>query len=139
MPPVSPVVAYALREFAADEQVPLRVSGACMAPLVKSGSVVTFVRRRWYWPGDPVVVHSPDGLLLVHRLLGTYRGRSGWRCVTQGDNAPSPDTALPWSSVVGRVGGGDCHALITRVPLRHRLVACGRFLRHALRAVIRRS
>ncbi len=139
MPPVSPTVACALREFAADEQWSLRVSGNCMAPLVTSGSVVSVVRRQWYWPGDPVVVHAPDGLLLVHRLLGYYRGEIGWRCLTQGDNAPSPDAALPWSSVIGRVGGGDCHAFITRVPLRHRLLACGRFLRHALRAAIRRS
>ena len=117
----------------------LRVNGDCMAPLVTSGAVVSVVRRRFYWPGDPVVVHATDGRLLAHRLLGFYRRRGGWRCVTQGDNAPYPDSALPWSSVVGRVEGGDCGALVTRVPLRHRLLACGRFLRHALRAARRRS
>jgi hypothetical protein len=110
-----------------------------MAPLVASGAVVSIVRPRRYWPGDAVVVHTADGRLLVHRLLGFYRGRNGWRCLTQGDGSPAPDGSLPSTSLVGRVEGGECHVDLGRVPVRHRLRASARFVKHALRAATRRA
>ncbi len=138
MPVVSVTFARALRELAAETPLSLRISGDCMAPLLASGAVVRIARRRFYCPGDPVVVHALDGRLLVHRLLGSYSRGRGWRWLTQADNAPWPDTPLPLASVIGKVVGGDCHAHVIHVPFRHRLWACGRFLRHALRAARRR-
>ena len=134
---VSTRIANALRELAAEMPVSLRVSGECMAPLLESGALIQVARQPFYWPGDLMVVHAPDGRLLVHRLLGCYSKGWGWRCLTQADNATQPDFALPLTHVIGRVVGGDGHAYAIRIPFRHRLWACGRFFRHALRAARR--
>lgn len=134
---VSTRIANALRELAAEMPVSLRVSGECMAPLLESGALIQVARQPFYWPGDLMVVQAPDGHLLVHRLLGYYSKGRGWRCLTQADNATQPDSALPLTHVVGRVVGSDGHAYAIRIPFRHRLWACGRFFRHALRAARR--
>ena len=109
--PVSVTVARALRQLAAEMPVNVRVSSDCMTPLLESGAMIQVVRQPFYWPGDLVVVHAPDGRLLVHRLLGCYARRREWCWLTQADNAFRPDPALPWSCVIGRVVGGDCHVL----------------------------
>ena len=134
---VSTRIVRGLRELAAEMPVSLRVSGECMAPLLASGAMIQVIRQPFYWPGDLMVVHAPDGRLLVHRLLGCYSKGRGWRWLTQADNALRPDLALPLTHVVGRVVGGDGHAHTIHIPFRHRLWACGRFLRHALRAACR--
>jgi hypothetical protein len=131
---------WLFREFvySATAPVDLRVRGHCMSPLLASGAVVRVAARRFYWPGDLVVVLAPDGRLLAHRLLGWYwkQGSRWW--LTQADSAPGPDPAIPLTHFVGKVVGGDSHPHAFHVPLRHRLWACGRFLQHALRAVRRR-
>ena len=132
---VSTRIVRGLRELAVESPVSLRVSGECMVPLLASGAMIQVIRQPFYWPGDVVVVHAADGRLLAHRLLGCYSKGQGWRCLTQADNAMQPDFALPLTHIVGRVVGGDGHAYAIRIPFRHRLWACGRFLRHALRAV----
>ena len=134
---VSTRIVRGLRELAVESPVSLRVSGECMVPLLASGAMIQVIRQPFYWPGDVVVVHAADGRLLAHRLLGCYSKGQGWRCLTQADNAMQPDFALPLTHVVGRVVGGDGHAYAIRIPFRHRLWACGRFFRHALRAVRR--
>ena len=91
--PVSSTVVRALRELAVETPLSLQVSGECMAPLLESGAMIQIVRRRFYWPGDPLVVHAPDGRLLVHRLLGGYPKGRGWRWLTQADNALRPSPA----------------------------------------------
>ena len=127
MSTVSATVARALRELAAETPLSLRVSGDCMAPLLESGAMIQVVSRRFYWPGDPVVVHTPDGCLLVHRLLGCYSKGRGWHWLTQADNALRPDAAVPGERIIGRVCGGQCAPALIRAPLAHRLKALFRF------------
>jgi hypothetical protein len=127
-PPVSATVARALRELAVETPLSVRVNGECMAPLLESGAMIQIVRRRFYWPGDPLVVHAPDGRLLVHRLLGGYSKGRGWRWLTQADNALRPDAAVPAERIIGKVCGGQCAPAMVRVPFAHRLRAILRFL-----------
>jgi len=135
--PVSDRTALVLRAFATDAPLQVRVRGDCMAPLLESGATVSVASRRFYWPGDLVVVHALDGRLLVHRLLGCYARKGRLRWLTQADAAPRPDPALAATQIVGKVVGGEGHPHANQVPLRHRLWACGRFLRHAMRATQR--
>lgn len=109
-----------------------------MAPLLRSGASIRCAAQRRYWPGDLVVATAPDGYLLVHRLLGCLPGPDGLRWLTQADTATHPDGALPRERILGRVIGGEVHPAALSVPWRHRLWACGRLLRHALRAGARR-
>ena len=101
----------------------VRVSGECMAPLLESGAMIQVVRRRYYWPGDPVVVHAPDGRLLVHRLPCCYSKGQGWRWLTQADHALRPAVAVLAERIIGKVCGGDCSERLVRVPLAHRVRA----------------
>jgi hypothetical protein len=126
-PPVSATVARVLRELAAETPVRLQVSGQCMAPLLESGAMIQVVRRRFYWPGDPLVVHAPDGRLLAHRLLGFYPRARRLRWLTQADNALRPDAAVPAERIIGKVCGGQCAPAMVRVPFAHRLRAILRF------------
>lgn len=116
----------------------LQVHGSCMAPLLRSGASIHCAARRRYWPGDLVVAAAPDGRLLVHRLLGCLPGPEGPRWLTQADSATHPDGALPRNRILGRVVGGEAHPAALSIPWWHRLWACGRLLRHALRAGARR-
>ena len=127
MPAVSATVARALRELAVETPVSLRVSGECMAPLLESGAMIQVTRQPFYWPGDPLVVHAPDGRLLVHRLLGGYSKGRGWRWLTQADNALRPDAAVPAERIIGKVCGGQCAPALVCVPFAHRLRAILRF------------
>ena len=68
----SMTVARALHELAADAPVSLWVSGHCMAPLLESGAMIQVIRQKFYWLGDPLVIHAADGRLVDHRLLGFY-------------------------------------------------------------------
>jgi hypothetical protein len=109
-----------------------------MTPLLSDGARARVCPRRWYWPGDILVIHAADGTLLVHRLLGWYFRHGELRCLTQADAARRPDPGLTPCRILGKVSGGLVHPLAVRVPLRHRLWAWGRFLRHALRVLRRR-
>ena len=133
--PISTKVAQTLRELAAETPVRVRVSGECMAPLLANGAMIQVVRRRFYWPGDPVVVHALDGRLLVHRLLGGYSRGRGWRWLTQADHACRPDAAVPAERIIGRVCGGDCAARLIRAPLAARWRAARQFIRFGLTRV----
>ena len=124
---VSATVVRALRELAVETPLSLQVSGQCMAPLLESGAMIQVIRQPFYWPGDPLVVHAPDGRLLVHRLLGGYSKGRGWRWLTQADNALRPDAAVPAERIIGKVCGGQCAPAMVRVPFAHRLRAILRF------------
>lgn len=132
-------VVSALREWAAETPLAVRIQGDCMAPLLKSGATVHIIRQRFYPPGDVVVVHTPDGRLLAHRLLGCYRRRRQWRWLTQADSALWPDGAVPMERVLGKVCGGECSPLLVRVPLTHRLKAFLRFLLFGFFVIASRS
>jgi len=129
---VSTRIVRALRELATESPVSLRVSGECMVPLLANGAMIQVVRQRFYWPGDPLVVHAVGGHLLVHRLLGGYSKGRGWRWLTQADNAFRPDAAVPTERIIGKICGGDCSERLIRVPLAHRVKAVLRFFRLVL-------
>lgn len=132
---VPSTVAKALREMAAEAPVRLRVSGDCMAPLLQDGATIHVVRGRFYWPGDAIIVHAPDGRLLVHRLLGCYFKGKGWRWLTRADTAIWPDTAVPTERIVGKVCGGDCSPALIRPTVTHRWEALRRFILFAFYAM----
>ena len=125
--PVSKQVVRALRELAAEAPVNLRVNGDCMTPLLESGVMIQVIRQRFYWPGDPLVIHAADGRLLGHRLLGFYPWARRLRWLTQADNARWPDAAVPAERIIGKICGGQCAPTLVRVPLAHRAKAILRF------------
>lgn len=127
MRPVSGIVVGALRELASESPLSLWVSGNCMAPLLESGAMIQVVRQRFYWPGDPVVIHTADGRLLGHRLLGFYPWARRLRWLTQADNARWPDAAVSAERIIGKICGGQCAPALIRVPLAHRAKAVSRF------------
>lgn len=123
----------ALRSLAMDAPVRVRVNGDCMAPLVQHGAEVDVGHPgRWYWPGDVVVLLSPDRGLLLHRIIGAYRRRGAWMFLTQGDTADRPDRAVDSTLILGRACGGGCSAILVDIPGRHRFRALSRFVRFAL-------
>lgn len=132
---VSTRIVRGLRELATESPVSLRVSGECMMPLLANGAMIQVVRQRFYWPGDPLVVHAVGGHLLVHRLLGGYSKGRGWRWLTQADNAFRPDAAVPTERIIGKICGGDCSERLIRVPLADRWRAVRQFIRFGLTRV----
>ena len=132
---VSTRIVRGLRELAVESPVSIRVSGECMAPLLANGAMIQVVRQRFYWPGDPLVVHAVGGHLLVHRLLGGYSKGRGWRWLTQADNAFRPDVAVPTERIIGKICGGDCSERLIRVPLADRWRAARQFIRFGLTRV----
>lgn len=103
MSPSSPF--DALRGFAREGTVSVRVRGDCMAPVLADGSLVEVAAARLYWPGDVVVWSAPDGGLVAHRLLGYRLHRGSLALVTRGDSAAVHDSPVPLSRVLGRVSG----------------------------------
>ena len=79
-------------------QVQLTVTGACMAPALRPGDVVTLVSpaHRRPRPGDIVLFAVPDGFRL-HRLLWAPAA-GGWR--TKADSAPTWDAASSRADII---------------------------------------
>lgn len=115
----------------AREPLRIRIAGNCMAPLLMDGSWVWVQSARLYWPGDVLVIRSPRGCWLAHRLIGGYPKGRAWRWLTQADGAERPDNAVSRQAILGRIIGGECAADLASVPLGHRLWALGRFIRFA--------
>jgi signal peptidase I len=122
--------AEALRRFAREEPIEVRVRGRCMEPLLAEGSRVQVAPARVYWPGDVLVFRAPDGGLLAHRLLGCRRHGGAWALVTRGDSCSTHDSPVPPARVVGRVLGVD-----VPVPVRARALLS--FFRLALARLVR--
>lgn len=120
----------ALRGFAREGTVSVRVRGGCMAPVLADGSPVNVTAARLYWPGDVIVWSAPEGGLVAHRLLGYRLHRGSLALVTRGDSAAVHDPPVPLSRVLGRVSGA-------RVPLSARGRAVLAFLGIALRRLVR--
>lgn len=119
------ISARALRELAAEEEISLRVRGACMSPHVGNGDVVRVRRRRVYLPGDVIVFRTSAGDLAAHRLLG-------WRpagFVTRGDTCVVHDAPVRREEIVGRVQ--------MRVSYRLRVRALAEFARIVVRRLFR--
>lgn len=95
----------ALRGFAREGIITVRVRGDCMAPAIADGDTVQVAAARLYWPGDVVVWSAPEGGLVAHRLLGYRLHRGSLALVTRGDSSGLPDSPVPLSRVLGRVAG----------------------------------
>ena len=133
------VLVEALREVAAANPLSVRVSGDCMAPLVRDGAKVRVSGpARFYWPGDVVAVLTGRPGLALHRVIGCYRRDGRWRFITQGDKTAWPDTGVSSRQILGRVCGGECSERLVRIPLRSRLWALARFVGYAVNINIAR-
>lgn len=95
----------ALRGFAREGTVAVRVRGDCMEPAIADGDQVQVAAARLYWPGDVVVWSAPEGGLVAHRLLGYRLHRGSLALVTRGDSSAVPDSPVPLDRVLGRVAG----------------------------------
>ena len=116
-----------LQEIIHREFLTVTVQGNCMQPLLDDGARVQVRRKKFYLPGDVVVILSPSGRYLVHRFLGCYPGQGTVRFVTRADNGLRPDGAVAAGAVLGRVTGGQCRPQAFRVPLGTRIRALGHF------------
>ncbi len=128
----------ALREMADEDPLRLKVSGQCMSPLVNEGDFVEVSQARLYWPGDVIAFRTPDGRLLLHRLIGYWRHSHRLGLVTQGDTCSSCEASFGFDRVIGRVSGGDCAASLVSIPLTDRLWTLGRFARLVFKRVLAR-
>ncbi|HEX6641347.1 MAG TPA: S24/S26 family peptidase [Thermoanaerobaculia bacterium] len=87
----------ALRDASRETDVPLRVRGVCMTPLLDDGASVLVRARRFYLPGDVLVFRTNAGDLAAHRLLG-------WRAaglVTKGDRCVVHDPPVSRDAILG--------------------------------------
>ncbi len=123
----------ALQSLAADDGLPIRVSGHCMSPLIEDQATLRIRPRAIYLPGDILTFLGRDGRLTTHRLLGIFPRNGKLHCLTRPDNHAHPDAAFPLSQVLGRVTGGECLQDAIQVPWSARLNALGHFIGHALR------
>lgn len=133
---LEPAHLSAIRSIAA-ETVCINVSGDCMQPHLAHGAQLRVQSRRFYWPGDLLLVHSQALGLFVHRLIGGYRTGGEWRWLTQADTAIRPDPATTSDAIVGKVVGGDCALEIVSVPFMHRAQALWKFVRFVVNRTIR--
>ncbi len=127
-----------LRLLATDGPVNLKVTGASMAPLLRSGDRVRVRAHRRYWPGDIVAFRDWDGRLVIHRLLG-YRWRAGdIELIARGDASPRADVPIPLARVIGRLQTGRKET-VTAIPLHHRLHALFGFAGLVVKRLLRTS
>jgi signal peptidase I len=98
--PVHAAIDLACQAIAAGAEVPWRVVGASMQPLLRPGDVVIVqaaalhdLRR-----GDLVLIRRPTDVV-THRLVG--RDALGWRA--RGDNLLWFDPPFPDEAIVGRI------------------------------------
>ncbi len=108
------------------EAIDVRVRGMCMRGL-EDGAQIRVRRRRFYLPGDVVMVRRMDHWN-VHRLLGVAPGRHGWLVLTSADFGARHDPPRPVQELVGRVE----HP----VTFRERLRALGGYFRASMQRVL---
>lgn len=93
----------ALQGMVTDTPLSVRISGNCMAPVLKDQDLVKVQRQQWYWPGDILVLRLGDGRLVGHRLIGIYLRRKQLRFLTRGDNAQRPDGSVCGEQILGKI------------------------------------
>lgn len=108
------------------EAIEVRVQGTCMRGL-ENGAWIRVRRRRFYLPGDVVMVRRLDHWN-VHRLLGVAPGRNGWLVLTSADDGARHDPPRPLRQLVGRVE--------QPVKFRDRLRAVGGYVRASVERVL---
>ena len=108
------------------EAIEVRVRGLCMRGL-EDGARIRIRRRRFYLPGDIVMVRRMDHWN-IHRLLGVAPGRRGWLVLTSADYGARHDPPRPLQELVGRVEQS--------VTLQDRLRALGGYVRVSVERVL---
>jgi len=99
------LLAPLVRDVASDGRaVEIPVRGSSMRPMLQDGdrvrlAAVTEVNVRL---GDVVLRVAPSGPI-IHRVVGWWPSRNGWRILTKGDGACRLDPPLPPGRLVGRV------------------------------------
>ena len=98
---VAPLVRGLLADGASPE-IPVR--GNSMRPILRDGDRVRLapVTRARARLGDVVLRVEPSGPI-VHRVVGWWPSRDGWRLLTKGDGARRLDPPLPPEGLAGRV------------------------------------
>lgn len=117
----------ALKSFAKDGQLSIRISGDCMTPLIKDGAMIDVLKQGYYWPGDILVKRCMSGQLISHRLIGCYPHKGQLNFVTRADNATRADAAIASSQIIGRVSGGECAEAAFVIPTWYRFKALRQF------------
>ena len=98
-PSMNAPVLQVLREMSRGDALPMRIRGACMAPLFGDGDAFAVRARRFYLPGDVLVFRTRAGDLAAHRMLGWRRAA----IVTQGDHCEVHDPPVPRDAIIGAV------------------------------------
>lgn len=118
----------ALKSVAEAGELPIRINGRCMAPLIEDNARVLIHKQSFYWPGDVVVKRCASGQLVAHRLIGTYPRNGGLNIITRADDADKADPAIASTQIIGRVAGGECAEAVVHVPLPARIKSLGQFV-----------
>jgi len=121
-----------------------RVTGAIMSPAIPDGSLVRVapVVAEDVQVGDVILVVSPDGRPVYHRLARRKRRGGQLLFQTWGDTCADPDNSVPAESIVGVVTeverDGQWITLREERPRARRRLLIRR-LRRRLRKLLRRG
>jgi len=99
------LLAPLVRDLAADGRaVEIPVRGNSMRPMLRDGDRVRLasVTKMNVRLGDVVLRVEPSGTI-IHRVVGWWPSREGWRILTKGDGARRLDPPLPPDRLVGLV------------------------------------
>jgi hypothetical protein len=135
----SKAIDTALREIAQDGELPIRINGQCMHPLIEHNARVTVHKQAFYWPGDVIIKRGFDGKLIAHRLIGFFPRQGKIVFVCCADNSDFADAAVPGPQIIGRVSGGECSKFVVSVPVVRRIAAVRKFTWLNLKRLWRRS
>ncbi len=78
--------------------IPFVASGPSMSPLIADGDTVILWQIARIRVGDVVLLRSPSGLPMLHRVVRKMKDS----VVTRGDACLEDDEPVPFASVVGR-------------------------------------
>jgi hypothetical protein len=99
------LVAPLVRDLLADGASPeIPVRGSSMRPILRDGDRVRLapMTHAGVRLGDVVLRVEPSGPV-IHRVVGWWPSRHGWRLLTKGDGARRLDPPLPPEGVAGRI------------------------------------
>jgi signal peptidase I len=99
------LVAPLVRDLWADGTIPeIPVRGNSMRPMLRDGDRVRLAPMTHAGArlGDVVLRVEPSGPV-IHRVVGWWPSRRGWRLLTKGDGARRLDPPLPPEGLAGRV------------------------------------
>jgi signal peptidase I len=111
------LLAPLLHDLAAEDkfgEIPVR--GTSMCPMLLHGDRVWLIpaKTEEIQVGDIVVRMGESGPIL-HRVVGWWRVRDGWRILTKGDNVPRFDPPLRADCLIARVAARVRHGQVRRL------------------------